>query len=727
VFSQLLGAFSNSHTTTEHLLYGRSPLLGSSQIVGTNDVPYPDRVIACVGRGQFYEPRLVSSLLARPGETAILEDSSGTAVHGYRLKQRRSSSVTDALDSEALPNYEKSCQLIASTIENIFAGCAALGYTNMTRGYLRVVDDWDSKNLYVLPNTLPVLIMPYWDNSPYARHAIPTWGGDACIFRLEDAYTGTASAAAVATLRGINQSVRHERTIEWLDRPGGDWKNGWYEDKQGVRWYSDMTSSARGAPYFMMHRVFDTRKGEERDCSDPNDCEVAANFERWGDKLSSGNRAHRFNSVYIANATEFGLFIYESYELRIVRSVFDWETLLSNVYSVMILYRWALAQVLMLVSAVRGKSRWFGGGISCVSGSQSFAFLLLASLPRLKMTLTAFWTVGCKFEGQQGALAEAWFAVYPAIAHLMLIYYSVLNLLAKALRRRVSDVLFTPSVVVLCLMHYFRMEIAQSGVLRGVDGRVPTLIFSDEAEKLQLVDFFTTDTAWRMNGRVGLVFGIKLGILAVNLLPLALSRPFSKHPRGSDLGLHGVEKALALRVGEVGGLGGSQPYVLALVDTRSRRLSSASLLAAIAPRASETSAKDDKSSTETSTEPAVVTPVTPFLSLESPTKRGLKQREVALVDSYELIRLGYVVFGDAYVTTFEEWTLLSAMAPFRVLTHLWNHRVLVWKLRPRSTSSDAEIAGGRALESAEPQMWRLDDPRLQNIPWWQVSACSIQC
>lgn len=53
MLSQLLGAFWDSITTETHIQYGRSPLLGPSQIVGSNDVPYSDRVIACVGEEHF--------------------------------------------------------------------------------------------------------------------------------------------------------------------------------------------------------------------------------------------------------------------------------------------------------------------------------------------------------------------------------------------------------------------------------------------------------------------------------------------------------------------------------------------------------------------------------------------------------------------------------------------------------------------------------------------------
>ncbi|KAF1780450.1 hypothetical protein GQ600_20082 [Phytophthora cactorum] len=72
---------------------------------------------------------------------------------------------------------------------------------------------------------------------------------------------------------------------------------------------------------------------------------------------------------------------------------------------------------------------------------QNLRLATISMLPQLKMTLTAFWTVGCRFEGQQAGLSEAWFTIYPSIAQLMLMYYSLLNALAKTTRRRMTDTL----------------------------------------------------------------------------------------------------------------------------------------------------------------------------------------------------------------------------------------------------------------------------------------------
>ncbi|GMF65310.1 unnamed protein product [Phytophthora lilii] len=448
------------------------------------------------------------------------------------------------------------------------------------------------------------------------------------------------------------------------------------------------------------------RSGQEIDCENPSDCEGAADEGYWGDKFISSNKGHKTNSVYIANATEYGLFIYESYEIHTVQIIFDWETLVSNLSVGLVLSRWVLALVSLHLGAFCGKSLWFSGGIGCVSGAGSFKYLPLASLPRLKITLAAFWTVGCRFEGQQAGLAESWFAVYPAIVNFVLIYYSLLNFLGKILRRRVSDVLFTPTIVTLCVMHYFRLELAASGWLKGIDGRIPTVVFSDEVKKMQLADYITTDLAWRMSGRVALLFHVKLAILAVNLIPLLVARSFPVGQRCSDLGLHGVEKAFALHARYVGGLGRSLTYMVAVVDRNERRLSSSSFTAKVVSTVSDDGGADSKTTT-------TITPLTPILDQCSDSQsvnpkannnapQSLTTHKIVLVNSYEIIRLGYLVYGDKYLITFDDWDLLSSMAPFRSFCHFWNHRVLAWRLRPVATDGDAETAGGRALQTTEP-------------------------
>jgi hypothetical protein len=690
VLSQIFGAVWNSITTTRDVAFGRDPLEGPYQLVGTNDIPYADRVIACVRTGRFYEPRLVSSLLAANGTDAILEDSTGMASHGYRLVQRRVGSTSDALDSAVSKSYREICSLMSATLDSILGACTALGYTNLTVDDLRVVESAESKRLFQLPGSLPVLIMPYWDNTEQARHAIPTWNGDACVFRLEDAYYGRAAAnASKASFRGVNQSIRHDRTLQWLKRPGGAWRNGWYEDLEGGRWFSDVTSSNPAAPHFMGYRLFDMWTGTEMNCSSQHNCLSTARISRWGDKFTSWTTTHDINSITILNGSAFGLFHFTAKQIQLAHVAYDWETLLSNVSVIVVLFRWIMTLVALHIGVVRAELPCFGGGIGCLSGSSSFHFLLISMLPQLRMTLAAFWTVGCRFQGQQAALANAWFSVYPAIAQVMILLFSLLNLLAKMTRRRMSDVLFGPSVLLLCLLHYYSGDLAASGWLKGIDGRVPTVVLTDEVQLMTLRDYFSSDLAWRMNGRVELVFFFKLAVLGVNLLPLLAARSFPVPKRGSKRVLAGIERAFALKVNRVGGLGLSSVY--------------------LSPAAVNAAAR-------TGTTQSSVSPSRP-----SPTVTR------TYLNSFELIRLGYLVFGDRYVVTFDEWDVLSAMAPLRLYYHLWNHRVCVWTLKDVKAADGSVIPGWKALRSVEPEMWRLDDKRLLRIPWWHVSSCAIQC
>ncbi|GAB9466980.1 hypothetical protein Gpo141_00004340 [Globisporangium polare] len=89
--------------------------------------------------------------------------------------------------------------------------------------------------------------------------------------------------------------------------------------------------------------------------------------------------------------------------------------------------------------------------------------------------------------------------------------------------------------------------------------------------------------------------------------------------------------------------------------------------------------------------------------------------ESSTLNTYEVVRLGYFIFGDAtnmgkgsYLIAFDDWDLLTLMAPLRRLAHLWNHRVTVFPI---------EVKHGIGTITTEPVMLHIDDPRLQRIPW----------
>lgn len=241
MLSQLLTIVLSSSANTFHVNYGRSPLLGTYAIAGTNDEPYTDRVLVCNRKKRHFEVTSVNSALRN--FATIVEDISATSVNGYRVVYRPG----EILDEATKLWYINTCDMLNSTLEYIFSACNALGYENLTRDDLRITDDIDSTRLYRIPNSLPVVIMPYWDNGPSSRYAIPGWDGQACMFRLGGKYELPGEEKAY--LFAVNRTVRESKTEEWLSRHGGSWKNGRYEDTQGMRWYSDVMSTNPNTRY----------------------------------------------------------------------------------------------------------------------------------------------------------------------------------------------------------------------------------------------------------------------------------------------------------------------------------------------------------------------------------------------------------------------------------------------------------------------------------------------
>uniref|UniRef100_K3WS13 Uncharacterized protein n=1 Tax=Globisporangium ultimum (strain ATCC 200006 / CBS 805.95 / DAOM BR144) TaxID=431595 RepID=K3WS13_GLOUD len=172
------------------------------------------------------------------------------------------------IDSDAYIAYTNTYNHIDSTIDVIFDLCGQLGY-NVTHDSLRIVDGANSVTMKLLPGTLPVLVMPFSDNSYYSQYAIPGWDGSACLFRLNGAYE--TKGWPEMTMRGLNRSVLEQRTVELLGRTGGVWRNGWYEDQVDMKWFTEFMSSHRTSLGIQM-REFNMLTNIERDCSDSSGC-----------------------------------------------------------------------------------------------------------------------------------------------------------------------------------------------------------------------------------------------------------------------------------------------------------------------------------------------------------------------------------------------------------------------------------------------------------------------
>lgn len=326
-----------------------------------------------------------------------------------------------------------------------------------------------------------------------------------------------------------------------------------------MKWYSDMTTMSLGSTLLPTRDRFfraTSRKATELDCIRTDLCRDGMVRSLWGPKFVVELDIQRSTGVVVYNATQFGIFWWNGHIIQNLRSVYDWPTAISNVSLTLLIVRWSVSLMALHRGYLEGKSRLHHTGIGTLSNSASFQFLPILLLPRLSTTLAAFFSIRCSFQGQQSALAETWFVMYPAIAELVLVYYSLLNTLAKILRRRVTDMLFAPTILVLSALHFFRWELRSLQWLDVPEGTIATLVTSDEMMQLQLDQFFTSVIALRLNGGITPLFIAKLAVLGLSLVPLLATRPLKVYPSASK-SLTGVEKVLAVRVSNVGGLGRS--------------------------------------------------------------------------------------------------------------------------------------------------------------------------
>lgn len=645
MLSQLLTAIRSTTSSQTSIVLGQEVSRGMYSIPGSNDEPYTDRSVACVRRGKNF--KAVSLNDALDSGSTIVEDSTGFAIHGYRVVRRSSLELSETSRQQ----WTQTCRLVHATLDGIFQACGDLGYANLTRDSLRVMDGNTLKNI---PNALPILIMPFWDNGLTARSAIPAWDGHACLFRLQGQYEDPSSP--LKHLVGVDKNVRESQTVAWLGRPGGQWRNGWYEDTQGIRWYTDVVAVDAENALGLYPRYFDQSTAKEMICRFGSECSITIIPFTWTAELASVLHLTTQTSIAISNGSRFGFFYYRGDGLNIVTCVYDFTALISNATVVLLLCRWMTAMLLLHHGYNKRVSWWHSAGIGSIAHATSFTYLPIAMLPRMKTILAAFFTVGCNFEGPQRALADAWFVMYPSIVDLVLIYASLLNMMAKILRRRMNDWVFPYMIVALSAMHYFRISISSNSHLH-IGGRMSMKIASDEFERLTPFDMLSADVALRMGGNVPAVLWLKLLVLSLGVVSLLLSDSMTRQSKRSQAHEScGAEQALNIRACNIGGIGRSRSHEL--------------------------------------------------------DPNG--QKRAHMLNAYELVRLGYLILGDRYLVTIEDWLILSTTRKLKSIYSLWNHRIMTFQV--------SESREGLFQMSSRGQLMSIHDPALNSIKWWDIDA-----
>lgn len=312
MLSQLLTAVNNTTRSIDLHLFGQLPSAGLFNIPRWNDEPYSDRAVVCVRNGKRYKAVLLGEILT--SGNLMAEDTTGAGIHGYRVVNRTGHSLND----NTKQGWTRTCRLIDSTLDNIVSACESLGYANLTCDNIRIVDGVSGKTTKRIPNSLPILIMPFYDNNPSARYAIPGWDGHACVFRLSGKYENLSVPRTYMV--GVNRTVRESQTVQWLNRPNGVWRNGWYEDQTGDKWYTDVLSTDPLNPFTVKARQFDPTVGRELFCRDKSDC-----LQRTIDNCYAGfhtaTDVSKLVSITISNGARYGLFFTIGHHRKALSSV----------------------------------------------------------------------------------------------------------------------------------------------------------------------------------------------------------------------------------------------------------------------------------------------------------------------------------------------------------------------------------------------------------------------
>ncbi|CAK4702190.1 hypothetical protein LEN26_017950 [Aphanomyces euteiches] len=613
---QVINAFLTQSMIDTTLVYGARPSESSLELIpGNNDDPYIDRAMACVLVGRVYKSMTLDEAL---NGGATIRNFANITADSYTVMVRQDPHTT-MRDTYAY--YDPICSAIALTMNGIAHACADQGYLPVTDS-LRINVGTDATRTTELTNALPILIMPYYDNGADARYGIPGYDGVFCSFMLYNQYLGPGSFYQVTV---INRTDFDVKTRLWLNEPRGTWQNGWYTFPDGIkRYYSHMQSDLRPKDYpgglGISSVVYDALTHKIADCeTDPTRCESQLRFV-WENVVVHNAIALWAECVCIQDKVRNGFVWYSVENQNVVTFRGGLSAVLANLSVFVVLFQWAIKLLAAWRGYLYGSADWHGCGIGILSCSDSFVWLPVLLAPGYKLIFLCFWASCIQFEGDLLVVCDAWFILYPALAQFVLLYFAVLNWLGKALRIRVSDRLFGPVLLALCLAHYLRdVTFINSGPSMGFSGRAQTLFFVASYREAYIYEVMFTK-ALIIGGNVKPILIAKLILLGLPLLELFVYSdrvgPKCKYqpPGGKPTQ---IESTLAIQANRCGGLGKSTMY----------------------------------------------------------TSTGL--------NGYEVLRLGYMLYGKNNILSFDNYMVAIACYPSYIINETFNQRILTLEIFSR--------------------------------------------
>lgn len=490
---------------------GEYPSAGIQKVDGVNDDPNFDRVIVCVPAGRIFRAEMLS---------VAVKDANVVARGDYKGGFRTIARTELKENKEIMDQYwTPRCNDIAYTIEGILDSCKKEGFLP-EEDHLRMFGSINAETYYDMNNTLPVVMVPFWDNWRNGRYVVPGKDGVPCSMVLNGRYYLSKASPFKNAL--ISKSASMTKTKEWLGE--GSWSNGWYETSQGKRYYSfiagDRPINEGGLGVKESYYLTETK--EKLDCENTETPCRGVSTTTWQNLVSQNSKGVWTENIAIMDGEQNGYALFKVKSERWVVAIASLDQLIAFLSMGMMLAKWYFCIVALFRGYKENDCEWQSANIGVLACTKSFNLLPIALLPRIGTIFVTFWCCGLNATGHFRIITDAWNLMYTGIAEFVLFYYAIFNVLGKLTQRRINDRTFGPDLLFLSLLHFFR---------RGLTVDEVSTTFNITPKMLS--SWGTMDRifvhAYKLSGSDDFYFALKVIILLIPVVEFALSKRMGKN------------------------------------------------------------------------------------------------------------------------------------------------------------------------------------------------------